>query len=67
LRFPRVPSGVPGYQFLNEMVRVLTSELAKRTPDDTSRRSVYLTSPDGSVWEVTINNTGVLETTKVSG
>lgn len=47
---------------------VLQKEFAKRTPDDTTRRSVILTATDdGTVWEVTIDGTGTLATTKVLG
>jgi hypothetical protein len=49
------------------MVKVLLRELAKRTPDDTVRNSVFLRSPDGSTWEITVDNAGLIVTTKVSG
>lgn len=47
---------------------VLQKEFARRTPDDTTRRSFILTATDdGTIWEVTIDGTGALTTTKVLG
>ena len=63
---PPLPSPVL-HSFLVGMVKVLLRELAKRTPDDTVRNSVFLRSPDGSTWEITVDNAGLIVTTKVSG
>ena len=69
MRLPTVPSftNTAWTKWATDLTKVLTAEFLKRTPDDTSRKSVYLNSPDGSIWEITVDDTGTLTTTKVLG
>lgn len=46
---------------------VLSREFSDRTPDLQARDSVLLTAPNGSVWEIKVDNTGTLSSTKVYG
>jgi hypothetical protein len=55
-------------RYVRDYNGVVQREFDKRTPDNISRKSVILTATDdGSVWEVTIDGTGALTTTKVLG
>ena len=45
----------------------LDIEFQKRTPDGNSRQDLLLTSPDGSIWSVTVSDAGALSATKVHG
>jgi len=68
-RMPLVPEFEDGKvkRFLEQQSTFIAKELDKRTPDVTVRQSVFLQSPDKSVWEVAVDDTGTLTTTKVLG
>jgi hypothetical protein len=68
VRPPRLPgSGSSAVDAVfGTLVRWATSELGKRTPDDTVRNSILLRASDEGIWEVTISDLGVLTTTQVS-
>lgn len=68
--FPRVPQqGLdPALErYLRDLSVITQSEFKDRTPDREGGRSIHLVSPDGSVFEVTVNNAGALAATKVLG
>lgn len=45
----------------------LDQEFRARTPDRNPRKDLLLQAPDGSIWAVTVDDTGTLATTKVHG
>lgn len=71
IKFPPIPAlpKVPALgEYLRDFSQKVANELSKRTPDDTTRQRVLLTSTnDASVWEITVNNVGTITATKVSG
>ena len=52
--------------FLRYFVEWASKELEERTPDNQVRRELYLRSPDGGIWQVTVDDAGALATVKVS-
>lgn len=46
---------------------VIQKEFDARTPDTSSRDSVYISSPDGSIWQVTVDDAGAVSAAKVLG
>lgn len=52
---------------INNLSKTVERELDKRTRDDTTRGGIFLSSPDGSVWELKVDDAGALNTTKVFG
>lgn len=69
MRLPPLPAGSdPNMQkYLRDLSTHVQMEFNKRTPDITARNSITLLSPDGSAWEVTVDDLGALITTKVQG
>ncbi len=69
VRLPRPPvTKEPDVnRYFDDMTRALGQEFDKRTPDDTVRRSLFLKSPDDSIWEITVSNAGAFVATKVFG
>lgn len=67
--FPKVPEGIAPELavHLRDLSACVQMELRARTRDDVGHRSIILLSPDGSSWEVTVDDTGTLITTKVQG
>lgn len=53
--------------YLRNLTKELDKELRQRAPDTTGVGGVYLVAPNGSVWKVSVSNTGVLSTAQVSG
>lgn len=72
---PKVPPDIKGksHEYLIELVRQLERELRVRPPRQTDG-ALYLSgdiplrmiSPDGTVYEVTVDNTGALTTAVVT-
>lgn len=54
-------------KYLSDLTKWIDGELRGRTRDNTARGSVILVAPDGSTWSVTVDDTGTLSTTQVSG
>jgi hypothetical protein len=70
LVIPRVPTSglTPEVRaYLEQLNIFLTRELNARVPDLTGKDAVLLVSPDGSVYNVTVSDLGVLTTTLVFG
>lgn len=65
----KVPTNAePGLaDFGRRLLDELDIEFQKRTPDGNSRQDLLLTSPDGSIWSVTVSDAGALSATKVHG
>jgi len=53
--------------FGKRLLDELDIEFGKRAPDMNARNNLLLAAPDGSIWAVTVDNTGTLATTKVYG
>jgi hypothetical protein len=67
---PRLPSPAAYFKdsradniYMVDLVNAIVAELLLRTPDNTTRGRILMTSPNGSVWEVNIDNSGVVTTT----
>lgn len=54
-------------EFATRLLDELNEELKKRTPDQNGRNNLLLTSPDGSIWAVTVDDAGALSAAKVYG
>lgn len=69
MRMPRPPKTDQDHlnRYFDDITRTVASEFEKRTPDDTVRKSLFLKSPDDSVWEIAVSNAGVISATKVFG
>ena len=52
--------------FLRNLVDWASKELGDRTPDTEVRRELYMRSPDGGIWQVTVDDVVALATVKVS-
>lgn len=65
---PHVPAfKEPGLtQYLGSLSRWLRQEFQSRPPSSQSR-TMFLTSPNGSVFEVKVSDAGVISATQVSG
>lgn len=77
---PRLPSppdvptkdvrGIPDVSnivnYLKASHRELGNELRNRTPDNQVRSLLLLMSPNGTVYQVTVSDTGVLTTTELA-
>lgn len=64
--FPPVP-GTIGQGFITQLVSQLTQLFARVVATDQAVPRVILRSPDGTSWDVTVDNTGALKTTKNTG
>ena len=71
MSLPKVPDFADKLPSLSPYLRDLTKELDKlfrqRVPATTGVDAVHLVAPNGSVWRVTVSNTGVISTAQVSG
>ena len=69
MRIPPPPAGMPPNlaTYLRSLSQYVEMGFKGRTEDQTARGSIILISPDGASWEVKVDNTGVLTTTKIQG
>lgn len=51
--------------YLVRLNRSLEIELSKRTPDDQVQTSLYLSSPNGSIYQIKVSDAGVISATLV--
>ena len=63
----RIPTNMDGVTsgFVQSLMRELDEMFLARSPDRLTRHSVFLSAPDKSVWEVTVDNSGTITATKV--
>lgn len=74
MQLPKYSPGQDQIEYLDRLIRVLEDELARRPARQTIDGALYLSggvplrliSPDGSVFEVTVNNAGNLVVAPVS-
>lgn len=59
--------GLDGTQYFKDFSDVARRELESRTPDKNARDALLLRDPDGAIWEVKVDNTGTISTTKIYG
>lgn len=52
-------------EYLRDHARYVEIQLKSRTPDLVAKHSTILLSPDGSAWEIKVDDTGVVTSTKV--
>lgn len=66
---PIIPQGIPGnlLGYLRSLSLYVQMALQRRSEDTSSRDSLLLSSPDGSVWEIRVDDTGDITATKVAG
>ena len=62
--FPKMPEEGA---YLGSLVQRLSTELSARTRDDVVRPSLLLQSPDGSVYQLYVDDAGVVKAAKVTG
>lgn len=69
MRVPPIPVDLPpnAQKYLRDLASYVQMELDKRVRNDTARPSIFLLSPDGSAWEVTVGDNGILATSMVQG
>jgi hypothetical protein len=67
VRWPDPPTSIPSNiaTYLRDVGKYVQMALRARTPDSEAHHSVILLSPNGSAWEITVDDAGVLTTTKV--
>jgi hypothetical protein len=53
--------------YFQNVLRIIEQGLNARTRDETARPYLFLQSPNGSVWRVTVSDAGALTTVKVLG
>jgi len=53
--------------YLSSLVRRLSTELSARTRDDVVRPSLLLQSPNGSVYQLYVDDAGAVTAAKVTG
>lgn len=68
MRLPPVPrlEDPLAVRYLTDLTKAVRAELEARTVDASSRGYVRLISPDGSVWELSVDDAGLVVTTKVA-
>lgn len=74
MRLPKFTPGSDQVDYLDRLIRVLEQELTLRPARQRTDGALYLSgdvplrliSPDGSVFEVTVDNTGALVTSPVT-
>lgn len=54
-------------EYLASLTQRLSSELSARTRDDVVRPSLLLQSPNGSVYQLYVDDAGAVKTAKVTG
>lgn len=70
MKFPDVPpfDKVPGLKyFFTTMFKSIGTEMDKTVKRDTAVGHIILAAPNGSTWEVKVNNAGAISTTQLSG
>lgn len=63
MRLPPIPTGIPANvaEYLRSLSRYVEVVLRPAVPPDV----LYISSPDKSVWEIRVDNTGNITSTKV--
>ena len=54
-------------EYFQTVLRMIEQGLSARTRDETARPYLFLQSPNGSVWRVTVSDVGAVTTLKVLG
>ena len=54
-------------EYFQAVLRIIEQGLNARTRDEIARPYIFMHSPNGSVWRVTISDAGVLTPTKILG
>jgi len=54
-------------EYFQSVLRIIEQGFSARTRDETARPYLFLQSPDGAVWRLTISNAGALTPVKVLG
>lgn len=65
---PIIPSSIPGNiaTYLRALASYVQMGLQRRSEDTSPRDSLLLYSPDQSVWEIRVDDTGTVTSTKVA-
>jgi len=54
-------------EYFQTVLRMIENGLSARTPDITARPFLFLQSPNGAVWQITVSDAGALTPVKVLG
>ena len=54
-------------EYFQTVLRMIEQGLSARTRDETARPYIFMQSPNGSVWRVTVSDVGAVTTVKVLG
>jgi hypothetical protein len=54
-------------EYFQSVLRIIEQGFSARTRDETARPYMFLQSPNGAVWQVTVSDVGALTAVKVLG